>query len=163
MSFYTINENGTSQLTANFSEKEVWDASFGTDGVMAEFDIDKEVVDAWQIVRDYFGVPIKFTATYRTKEWDLSKGRSGNGQHPKRTAIDGAFVGPKAEETQLKFHAEILQKGELYKALRQKGITGIGLYDNFNHLDTRVEEGKQKDDFGSYAFWDSRATTKKKV
>jgi hypothetical protein len=161
MTTLAIRKGNTNKVTNNFTEKEIFDASFGTQNING-FDISKNVVEAWQIVRDYFGVPIKLTATYRTKEWDISKGRSGNGQHPKRTAIDGAFLGSNAEETQLKFHAEIEQKGELYKALRQKGVTGIGLYDNFNHLDTRVEEGKQKDEFGSYAFWDSRATTKKK-
>jgi hypothetical protein len=155
-----VRKGNTSKVSNNFTEKEVYDASFGEVG--DAFEISDITIRGWQIVRDYFGVPIKLTASYRTKEWDISKGRSGNGQHPKRTAIDGAFIGSNADETQLKFHAEIENKGNLYKALRDAGITGIGLYDNFNHLDSRDGGGKQSDEYGSYAFWDSRTWTKKK-
>jgi hypothetical protein len=157
---FVVRKDNSNKLTNNFSEKEVYDASFGDVG--SQFEISDITLRAWQVVRDYFGVPIKLTATYRTAEWDISKGRSGNGQHPKRTAIDGAFIGSNADETQLKFHAEIDNKGNLYNSLREMGVTGIGLYDNFNHLDSRDGGGKQSDNYGTYAFWDSRTWTKKK-
>ena len=147
---YLVRKGNTNKLTNNFTEKEVYDVAFGDVG--NEFEISDITLNAWQIVRDFFGVPIKLTSSYRTSEHDKSKGRSGTGQHTKRTAIDGSFIGSLSEETQLKFHAEIENKGNLYKALKEVGINGIGLYDNFIHLDSR----------DSPAFWDERTWTKKK-
>jgi hypothetical protein len=161
---YLVRRNNTSKLSNNFTEKEVFDASFGTDKIN-EFNISEETIKGWQIIRDWAGVPIKFTSSYRTKEHELSKGRSGNGGHPQMIAIDGVFLKDNTDNL-LKFHAEIDNKGYLYKELRKAGISGIGLYDNFIHLDSRKPENNLplpiSDDYGKLSIWDNRTWTKKK-
>ena len=143
----------------NFTEKEYFDASYGTAGI-SQFSYSDAVVKGAQIIREYYGVPMKVTASYRTKEHDISKGRSGTGQHTQRKAGDFAFLD--GGETMLNYHQEILQKGPLYKKLRDAGINGFGLYDNFLHIDSRSGGNQPDSVFGSYAFWDNRTWTKKK-
>jgi hypothetical protein len=156
-----IRKNNQNKVTSNFTEAEYFAASFGIKE--NEFDFSPITVSGVQIIRDYFGVPMKLTATKRSIAHELSKGRSGDGQHPKGNATDFVFLGPQAEQTLLKYHQEILNQGELFKRLRQAGIKGFGLYDNFNHIDSRPEGGKSKDENGTFAFWDNRITTKKKI
>jgi hypothetical protein len=153
-----IEQNNTSKVSNNFTQKEYYDASFGTTG--KAFNLSDATIKGGQIIRDYFGVPMKVTASYRTRDWDISKGRSGIGQHTQRTASDYAFLD---DDTLFKFHKEILERGELYQALRNAGINGIGLYDNFLHIDSRQTGSTPDANFGSFAFWDSRTWSKKKT
>lgn len=161
---YLVRKGNTNNLTKNFTEKEVFDASFGTEN-LSSFEISKKTLDAYQLIRDYFNVPMKLTATYRTKEHDISKGRSGTGAHPQRIGIDAVFLKDNTDNL-LKFHAEVDNKGNLYKELRKLGINGIGLYDNFIHLDSRTKANNLpmsiSDEFGSLSVWDNRTWTKKK-
>lgn len=39
-------------------------------------------------VREAAGIPLVLASAYRSKEWDESKGRSGNGAHTKGLAVD---------------------------------------------------------------------------
>ena len=39
-------------------------------------------------LRAYMGKPVLVTSAYRTKEWELSKGRSGTSSHCKGLAVD---------------------------------------------------------------------------
>ena len=161
---YLVRKNNLTKVTPNFSEKEIFDASFGTENIDS-FSISKKTIDAYQLIRNYFNVPIKFTATYRTKEHDISKGRSGTGAHPQKIGADAVFLKDNTDNL-LKFHAEVDNKGNLYKELRKLGITGIGLYDNFIHLDSRSSANNLPmsitDEFGSLSIWDNRTWTKKK-
>ncbi len=156
-----IRRGNTGKVSNNFTEKEIYDAAFGDVGV--SFGFDQTTIDGWQIVRDYYGLKIKPTATYRTRDWDLSKNRSGYGHHVKRKAMDAKFVDESSDinkETLLKLHQEILNEGPLYHKLRVAGIGGIGLYDTFTHLDSRTA-GNQTDEYGTWGFWDNRLLTKK--
>ncbi len=153
-----IHKNYNIKVSPNFTEKEYYSASFGTDG--SAFEYSDAVIKGGQIIRDYFGVPMKVTASYRTSAWDKSKGRSGTGQHTKRTAGDFAFLD---DETLFKYHKEILERGALYQALRQAGINGIGLYDNFLHIDSRATGNTPDSNYGNFAFWDNRTWSKKKT
>jgi hypothetical protein len=155
-----IRENNTNKVSNNFTEKEYFDASYGT-GSISQFDYSNSVIQAAQIIRDHYGVPMKVTASYRTPEHDRSKGRSGTGQHTKKTAGDFAFLD--GGNTLLMYHQDILNKGSLYQKLRNAGINAFGLYDNFLHIDSRSSGNQPDSNYGSYAFWDNRITTKKKL
>lgn len=153
-----IRKDNTNKVSANFTEAEYYKASFGTNG--DPFDLSDKVINGGQIIRTYFGVPMKVNASYRTSAWDISKGRSGTGQHTKKTATDFSFVDN--GNTMLNYHQEILQKGPLYKELRKAGINGFGLYDNFLHIDSRPGGSTPDSEFGPFSFWDNRTWTKKK-
>ena len=154
-----IRRNSTNKVAKNFTESEIFNASFGTTGINS-FDFSDKTITGAQIIRDYFNEPLRVNASYRTVQHELKKNRSGQGQHPKKTALDLSFQN---ENTNLKYHQEILKKGELYNLLREAGINGFGLYDNFAHIDSRAG-GNQPDNInGNFAFWDSRVTTKKKL
>jgi len=155
--FTLIEKNNNKQISNNFTSDEYYNASFGNVG--DSFEYSNAVINGAQIIREFFARALKPTSTYRTSEHDKSKGRSGTGAHTQRLAGDFSF---NDEETLLLYHSQILNKGELYQQLRQAGINGFGLYDNFLHIDGRAG-GNQPDEInGSFAFWDKRITTKKK-
>lgn len=155
-----IRKGNKSNVSKNFTEAEYFAASFGTSSIN-EFDYSDKVIEAAQVIRDFFGVPMRVNATYRTVEHEKKQGRSGNSQHTKKIAGDFAFSDD--GNTLLKYHQEILNKGELYKQLRAAGINAFGLYDNFLHIDARSGGNQPDATYGSYAFWDNRITTKKKM
>ena len=146
-------------VSKNFTEKEYFSAAYGNFGY--EFYLSDEVVKGGQIIREYFNVPMKVTASYRTPEHDISKGRSGTGTHTKGKASDFVFLDN--GETLLKYHEEIINRGPLYKLLREAGINGIGLYDNFLHIDSRESGNTQDQQYGPFGFWDNRTWSKKKT
>lgn len=144
---------------ANFTQDEIYRAHFGTIGDSFEFsDI---TLRGAQIIRSFYGIPLVVSASYRTPQHDISKGRSGTGTHTRKLAIDLDPKGSKADDMLYDYHKQILTKGPLYHELRKAGITGLGLYDGFIHIDSRPEGGKQKDEYGTYAFWDNRIEKKK--
>lgn len=145
-----IKKGSSEQLTTNFNESEVYNASFGG---AESFNLSDKTLLAGQIIRDYFGVPMRVNSSYRTVAHEIAQGRSGNSQHAKGKALDFSFLGSERENTLLKYHQEILNKGPLYNQLKQVGINGFGLYDTFLHIDSRATP----------AFWDNRITTKKKL
>ena len=151
-----IRKDNPTKVTANFTEAELHNASYGYNG--GSFGMDERVINAAQIIRDYFGVPATVNSTRRTKAHELLQGRSGDSQHVYGFAIDLDFP----EEILLRYHQEILLKGNLYHQLRVAGITGFGLYDGFLHIDTRTN-GIYSDEYGKFTDWDKRVTTKKKA
>lgn len=85
-------------------------------------DMDKEFMELLDNIRDIAGIPFIINCAYRSKEWDLKKGRSGNSAHTKGKACDIRYTSSK----------------EAYKiiyAAMQMGIRRIGLGKNFVHLD----------------------------
>lgn len=146
-----IHKNYSNKVTNNFTEKEYYNASYGTDGT--PFELSDKTIIAGQIIRDYFNVPMKVTSSFRTSAYDISKGRSGTGTHTLRQAVDYAFLD---DNTIYKYHKEILERGNLYMQLRQAGINGFGLYDNFLHIDSRASGNTVDTNFGNFAFWDNR-------
>ena len=61
-----IHKNYSNKVTNNFTEKEYYDASYGTDGT--PFELSDKTIIAGQIIRDYFNVPMKVTSSYNRKK-----------------------------------------------------------------------------------------------
>lgn len=85
-------------------------------------DMDGDFMEMLDKLRDIAGIPIVINCAYRSREWDLKKGRSGNSAHTKGKAADIRYT----------------TSSEAYKiiyAAMQLGIRRIGLGKNFIHLD----------------------------
>lgn len=83
------------------------------------------LLDALAVVRDWcetVGVPFKVNCAYRSKEWDLAKGRSGNSSHCKGLAVDLSAVNHN--------HRRLL-----VNALANCGFERIGIAKTFIHAD----------------------------
>lgn len=85
-------------------------------------DMDKEFMDKLDILREKAGIPLVITSAYRSKEWDLSKGRSGNGAHTKGVAVDIRCNNS---------HNRFL----ILKAALEIGFKRIGIANTFIHVD----------------------------
>jgi ribosomal protein L17 len=55
-------------------------------------------------------IRLRITSGFRAKEWDISRGRSGNGEHPKGTAIDVQPIGCHNDEMYMKVFNWIANK-----------------------------------------------------
>lgn len=73
-------------------------------------------------VREKAGIPLVMNCAYRSREWDLAKGRSGNSAHTRRKAMDIRCF---SSATRFK----------IVKAALECGITRIGIGKTFVHLD----------------------------
>lgn len=88
------------------------------------------LLDALAVVRDWcdvVGVPFKINCAYRSREWDLSKGRSGNSSHCKGLAVDLAAVNHE-------------HRRKLVNVLAQCGFERIGIAKTFIHADLDDEK-----------------------
>lgn len=154
-----VQKNGTRKV-GFFSEKELFSTS---PDVGHSHPLNDAVIQGWNIVRQYFKVPIRLTSTYRTvfHETVILK-KATIGDHNKGNAIDGEFFN-KPDETKLHpfFIKEIIDKGPLYRLLREAGINCFGLYDGFIHLGIRDKDGPHTDAFGTYFIWDYTSSAKK--
>lgn len=68
-----------------FTREEINAVSFGTDDGFSF--MDSTFMHTLDLLREMSGV-INLTCAYRTKEWDISKGRSGNSDHCKGKGVD---------------------------------------------------------------------------
>ena len=73
-------------------------------------------------VRETAGIPLVLNCGYRSRVWDLSKGRSGNSAHTRGKAVD---IRCNASATRWK----------IVRAAIDAGIRRIGIGSNFVHLD----------------------------
>lgn len=101
-----------------FSDKEFKNCS----PICSINDMDKEFMDKLDILREKAGIPLVITSAYRSKEWDLSKGRSGNGAHTKGVAVDIRCNNS---------HNRFL----ILKAALEIGFKRIGIANTFIHVD----------------------------
>ena len=152
-----IRKGDNTQLTEHFKTSEFFSKSPDAPN---EHYLDDALIGAAELIRRYFGVPVRVNSSFRTKAHNKAIGGKSNSMHLSGKALDLSFPGN--HDKLLKYHQEILTKGDLYKQLRQAGINGFGLYDNFLHIDTRPS-GKHQDSYGTYSFWDNRTWTKKKT
>jgi uncharacterized protein YcbK (DUF882 family) len=117
---------------------------------------------AAQIIRDYYKKAVRITSSYRTSTHQkllVARGLSAanHSQHEEGKAIDLQFI-ENGKQLHNQLVNDLVNQGEIWHLLRQAGITGIGVYDSFVHLDCR-NSGFLKattDHYGKYAFWDLR-------
>lgn len=148
------NENRTWPQWPNFTERELYSKS--PDKPPAH-QLVNEVIDGVQIIRTWLGRPVIINSTYRTKKHNDSLGSNDRSQHRISTAID---FKAKYKEDLEKVKKELRsRKGPLWEKLRNAGVQGFGIYGSFIHIDARKEAGKNKDQFGNYAFWDMEKKT----
>ena len=85
-------------------------------------DMDSDFLDLLDRVREECGIPLVLNCAYRSKEWDLKKGRSGNSAHTKGKAVD---IRCNSSTNYYK----------IVKAALEVGISRIGIGNGFVHLD----------------------------
>lgn len=85
-------------------------------------DMDQDFLDWLDDVREEAGIPFVLTSAYRSSAYDQSKGRTGNGAHPYRVAVD---VRCNTSANRYKIIAAALKKG----------ASRIGVAHTFIHLD----------------------------
>lgn len=51
-------------------------------------DMNQEFMNKLDLLREKAGIPIVINCAYRSREWDVAKGRSGTGDHPQGKAVD---------------------------------------------------------------------------
>ena len=73
-------------------------------------------------VREKAGIPLVLNCAYRSREWDIAKGRSGNSAHTRGKAVD---IRCNSSATRFK----------IVKAAMECGIVRIGIGKSFVHLD----------------------------
>lgn len=131
----TIYQKGGSQkIAANFRARE-FDCQ-GT-GCCFETPIDEQLVQYLQQIRTHFGKPVYLTA-YRCK--------THNARTPNAAPNSYHVYGQAAD-----FHVDGVASAEIAKYAESIGIKGIGLYDDFVHIDTRETQ----------SFWYSHAQEKR--
>lgn len=85
-------------------------------------DMDSDFLILLDNLREKAGIPIVLNCAYRSKQWDLAKGRSGNSAHTQGKAVD-----IRCTTSQNRY--KILQ------AAIQLGIKRIGIGKNYIHID----------------------------
>lgn len=158
-----ITRNSDTPITTNFKLKEFYSKSIDAP---KEHELDPVLPLAVQIVRDYYETPIRITSSFRTATHQAFLQATSTGaklsQHQLSRAVDFQFI-KNNSNLMLEIGNQFRHKGELWHKLRKAGITGLGIYATFVHLDTRVDQFTQgfKDEIGQYQFWDRQLLKKK--
>ena len=98
------------------------------------------------MVRDITGFPVYLGSSFRSQKWDISKGRSGEGDHPKGKGVD--INGKNVVDVIL---AAINEKNHLFQELSKIGINAFGIYEWGVHLGKRTPKAN-----GKIYYWDER-------
>lgn len=85
--------------------------------------MDQAFMQTLDALRAQAGIPLVLNCAYRSRAWDLSKGRNGNSAHTRGKAAD---IRCNASDTRMK----------IVKAALALGIKRIGIGKNFVHVDT---------------------------
>ncbi len=126
--------------------------------------IEESTLNILQTIRNYYGIPIEINATARTKRYQLTLPRNGgvNGEHVIDTdgyftAIDFDFFG-NDQSARKDFAKQVTEKTEFFQLLLEMGLSGVGLYDTFIHIDAGQRRKTRPMKLGeySYSFWDKR-------
>jgi len=155
-----IHRGNDNQIVPYFTERELYSRSSDAPEV---HELDDNVINGLVVIRKHFATPVIVTSSFRTRASNALAGGSKNSQHLKGKAIDAKFKYSTIKE---KYDDDILAGGDLFVKLRQAGITGFGLYDNFFHIDSRdpaADVTNQEDVFGRYSIWDNRVKKKGKI
>ena len=134
--------NSKEQLTANFTMSEFWAVRYGGH---VDFDIPKCLIDAVQILRDWYGSPILITSTIRNYQ--------KQGYHTNGNAMD--CIPLKSDIELFRKEAYNHKKSELIKQLRAVGVEGFGIESGCIHLDYRGGKNcAYSDNFGRYIIFE---------
>ncbi len=117
---YSVKKDGKTYVSKNFSVSE-FSCKDGSDVVY----IDSKLIEILQKIRDHFKSPVTINSAYRTPSYNAKVGGVANSHHTKGTAADIVVKGVLPKE--VAFFAESIMKN----------FGGIGLYNNFVHIDTR--------------------------
>lgn len=109
------------QLSANFHSSE-FDCKGGS--CCQTTKISKQLVTYLQHIRNHFGKPVRINSGYRCAKHNSTIGGSKSSKHMLGQAADIVVSG--------------VEPKEVAKFAESIGIKGIGLYDNFVHIDTRT-------------------------
>ena len=85
-------------------------------------DMQQSALDMIDRLRDEAGIPLLLSCAYRSRAWELSKGRSGKSAHTTGDAVD---IRCNNTATRMK----------IVKAAMKIGIRRIGIGDSFVHVD----------------------------
>lgn len=116
---YSKARDGEKWLSKNFQVKE-FSCNDGSD----EIYIDMKLVSILQNIRDHFGKPVTITSAYRTVTHNARVGGASRSFHLKGMAADIMIEG--ISTSRVAVYAESI------------GVLGIGMYSDFNHIDTRT-------------------------
>lgn len=86
-------------------------------------DMDADFLNLLDELREMADIPLIITCAYRSKDYDLAKGRSGNSAHTKGKAVDIKY-GSSAEAF------------KIIQSAISLGINRIGIGSNFIHIDS---------------------------
>lgn len=115
---YSLKVDGNKELSKNFKVKE-FKCKDGSDEIL----IDDKLISYLQQIRDYFNKPVIINSGYRTQEHNRRVGGALNSYHKQGRAADISISGVTTRD--IASFAEFI------------GCLGIGLYDNFVHIDSR--------------------------
>ena len=87
--------------------------------------VDSELVEKLQELRERLGLPMIINSGYRCSERNIQVGGAEHSQHLLGKAAD------------ISLHNQSMSGQDIASLARGIGFTGIGLYDNFIHLDVR--------------------------
>lgn len=90
-------------------------------------DMDEQFMKRLDFARTIAGIPFVLNCAYRSKEWDLSKGRNGKSYHCKGRAVDIRCTSS-------------TNRAKIVYSLLNAGFKSIGLYASFIHVDDRYRE-----------------------
>lgn len=130
-----IRKNGRKKLAKNFNEKEFY---FAKAGQPDEWQLPDELVTALQLIRDFAGVPIIITSTFRSPSYNNEVGGVSDSLHLQGRAID--FVFARNNVANIKKAAKSIRTGELMAKMSHLNVRGFGFYigkKNFIHIDNR--------------------------
>lgn len=122
---YSRKHDSEVKLSENFTVLE-FACKDGSDNIL----IDTNLVEALQKIRSYFNTPVSITSAYRNSDYNKKIGGVKNSQHVLGTAADIMINGVNPKEV-AEFAESIL-----------KDSGGIGLYENFVHIDTRITRSR---------------------
>jgi uncharacterized protein YcbK (DUF882 family) len=98
--------------------------------------VDSVLVEKLQKLRDRLRLPLSIISAYRCPERNKQVGGAKNSYHAQGMAVD------------ISLHNQILDTEIISSLARKIGFNGIGLYDDFMHLDVRP---------GNFTSWDKRS------
>lgn len=92
-----------------------------------ESDLHPDLVSMLKSMQSLIGWPLTITSGFRSKSWELSRGRNGSSSHTKRLAVDVSAIDSHA-------------RYKIVVAAGAVGFSRIGIGKNFVHLD--IDETK---------------------